>query len=145
MSRTKLNNEAGFTLLEAIFVLFVVSLIGLIAIGLFPKYEEKKVDTFLEQLRQDIVLMQQSAISHSNSHQLHFYPMDHQYVITNGIETILIRNYDHDIVIDLNTLPSSLTFGPDGNIGRGGTMYVSYKTKKYKIVFQLGAGRFYIA
>lgn len=142
MVQIKQRKEAGFTLLESIFVLSVVSLIALVAVGIFPKFEEKKGEKFLEQFRRDVVFMQQSAMSHSTRHKLHFLPANHQYVITNEMETILVRNYDHELLVELDTLSSPLIYGADGNINKGGTMYVSFKSKKYKVVFQLGEGRF---
>ena len=35
-----------------------------------------------------------------------------------------------------------MTYNPSGNINRGGTILLSYRSYKYEIVFQLGRGRF---
>jgi competence protein ComGD len=137
------HKEAGFTFLEAIFVLSIISLISIIAIGLFPKYEDRKAENFLEQLEQDIVFMQQAAMSHNTRHRLHWFILNHRYVITNGeTAALIVRDYDSDLEINLDTLSIPIIYGPDGNINKGGTMYVSYKKKKYKVVFQIGKGRF---
>ncbi|WP_028399188.1 competence type IV pilus minor pilin ComGD [Ectobacillus panaciterrae] len=138
------HKEAGFTFLEALFVLSIVSLISIITLSLYPKYESRKAEDFLEQFQRDLVFMQQSAISHNVRHRLHWFAANHRYVITKGdTGALIVRDYDPDVQIRFDTLAAPIIYGPDGNINKGGTMYVSYKNKKYKVVFQLGKGRFY--
>ncbi|MBO9129667.1 competence type IV pilus minor pilin ComGD [Bacillus sp. 165] len=141
-----IRSEDGFTLLEMLLVLFVVSLLsGLAYVNLIPLYEGKKAEQFFEQLNEDILFMQELAMSTSERTNLQWFPQSHRYIIQQTYEEgpLLSRYYDKKIRVDLHTFPSIMTYSGKGNINRGGTIYVYYKQKTYKIVFQLGKGRFY--
>ncbi|UOY93993.1 type II secretion system GspH family protein [Ectobacillus sp. JY-23] len=145
MIRSKISKmRQGFTFLETLLVLSIVSILLIVSFGLYPKYEARVLEHFLEQLQKDIMFMQQTAMSHNIRHRLHWFPSDSRYVITGeGTVAVLVRNYDTDIQVRFETLSLPLIYSANGNISRGGTMYVSYKKSIYKVVFQLGKGRFY--
>lgn len=135
----------GFTLLEMLIVLSAISILSVVTyFNLSSIYEKQKIDQFINQFSQDILFMQQSAISHRNRHTLRWFPNQAKYSVTSSGETdpVLVRYYPSDIQVNLNTFPNPMAYGADGNINRGGTIIVSYKTKTYYIVFQLGRGRF---
>ncbi|CAG9613898.1 hypothetical protein BACCIP111899_03125 [Bacillus rhizoplanae] len=135
----------GFTLLEMLIVLSAISILSVVTyFNLSSIYEKQKIDQFMNQFSQDILFMQQAAISHRNRHMLRWFPNQAKYSVTSSGETdpVLVRYYSSDIQVNLNTFPNPMTYGADGNINRGGTIIVSYKTKTYYIVFQLGRGRF---
>ncbi|MFD3447746.1 competence type IV pilus minor pilin ComGD [Microbacteriaceae bacterium 4G12] len=137
--------ERGFTLLETLLVLFIVSVLATVGyMNLQPIYEHRKIEQFVEQFQQDVIFMQQAALSNNRRYALRLYPEQHKYNITQvGAENAtLVRYYDSQLNIDIGTLPQPLTYRENGNINRAGTMYVSYKNRKYSIVFQIGKGRF---
>jgi competence protein ComGD len=143
--RSKLSKrQQGFTFLETLLVLSIVAILLIVSFGLYPKYETRVIEHFLEQLQKDIMFMQQTAMSHNMRHRLHWFSSDSRYVITGeGAVAILVRDYDADIKVHFGTLSLPLIYSANGNIARGGTMYVSYKKSTYKVVFHLGKGRFY--
>ncbi|MFX3624891.1 MAG: competence type IV pilus minor pilin ComGD [Ectobacillus sp.] len=135
--------QGGFTFLEMVIVLGIVSLISLIGMSVFPLYDSRKDEQFLEQFRQDIVFMQQAAISNNSRYSLRWFTAHNKYIITSGdMKVALVREYDPEIKVELVTLSSPMTYNANGNINKGGMMYVFYKQNKYKVVFQLGRGRF---
>ncbi|MGY2609842.1 comG operon protein ComGD [Bacillus pretiosus] len=137
--------QKGFTLLEMLLVLFAISVLSMVTyFNVHSLHEKQKVEQFLRQFSNDILYMQQLAINRQKHYTLRWYKDKHMYYIgelsTNL--TIIKREYDSDIQIDLNTFPNPMTYNPSGNINRGGTILLSYRSYKYEIVFQLGRGRF---
>ena len=88
--------------------------------------------------------MQQLAINRQKHYTLRWHKDRHMYYIgeSSTDHSIIKREYDSDIQLDLNTFPNPMTYNPSGNINRGGTILLSYRSYKYEIVFQLGRGRF---
>ncbi|CAI8747473.1 competence protein ComG [Bacillus pseudomycoides] len=137
--------QKGFTFLEMLLVLFIISILSVVTyFNVAPLYEKQKVEQFLKQFSQDILYMQQLAINRRNLHMLRWSPEKHMYSIwESGDESSLfIREYERDIKIDLNTFPNPMTYNANGNINKAGTILLSYRSRTYEIVFQLGRGRF---
>ncbi|MCH1624915.1 competence type IV pilus minor pilin ComGD [Fredinandcohnia quinoae] len=142
------HNEKGFTLIESLLVLSILTIItSIVILQLKPLHDSRKIDFFLEQLQDDIFYSQQYAISHSEQVNVIFNENDHNYHIRSGKRNVIIldREYDESIQIDYATLGTTLTFNANGNIRKSGTIRVKYKDAIYKITFLLGKGRFYVA
>ncbi|PGK36351.1 competence protein ComG [Bacillus anthracis] len=137
--------EKGFTLLEMLLVLFAISVLSMVTyFNVHSLYEKQKIEQFLRQFSNDILYMQQLAINRQKHYTLRWHKDRHMYYIGESSTNLSIikREYDSDIQIDLNTFPNPMTYNPSGNINRGGTILLSYRSYKYEIVFQLGRGRF---
>ncbi len=106
--------------------------------------KNKKIEQFLRQFSNDILYMQQLAINRQKHYTLRWHKDRHMYYIgeSSTDHSIIKREYDSDIQLDLNIFPNPMTYNPSGNINRGGTILLSYRSYKYEIVFQLGRGRF---
>ncbi|MBG9827215.1 MULTISPECIES: comG operon protein ComGD [Bacillus] len=137
--------QKGFTLLEMLLVLFAISVLSMVTyFNVHSLHEKQKVEQFLRQFSNDILYMQQLAINRQKHYTLRWYKDRHTYYIGDSSTNLSIikREYDSDVQIDLNTFPNPMTYNPSGNINRGGTILLSYRSYKYEIVFQLGRGRF---
>ncbi|MBO1579109.1 type II secretion system protein [Bacillus sp. XF8] len=137
--------QKGFTFLEMLLVLSIISILSVVTyFNVAPLYERQKVEQFLKQFSQDILYMQQLAINRRNLHMLRWSPEKHMYSIweSGDKRSLFIREYERDIKIDLNTFPNPMTYNANGNINQGGTILLSYRSRTYEIVFQLGRGRF---
>ncbi|HDR7791969.1 TPA: type II secretion system protein [Bacillus luti] len=137
--------QKGFTLLEMLLVLFAISILSLVTyFNIHSLYERQKVEQFLRQFSNDILYMQQVAINRQKHYTLRWYKGRNMYYIgESGTNHFIVKRvYDNDIQIDLHTFPNPMTYNPKGNINRGGTVLLSYRSYKYEIVFQLGRGRF---
>ena len=137
--------QEGFTLLEMLLVLFAISVLSMVTYyNVHSLYEKQKIEQFLRQFSNDILYMQQLAINRQKHYTLRWHKDRHMYYIGESSTdlSIIKREYDSDIQLDLNTFPNPMTYNPSGNINRGGTILLSYRSYKYEIVFQLGRGRF---
>ncbi|MBE5104237.1 type II secretion system protein [Bacillus thuringiensis] len=137
--------QKGFTLLEMLLVLFAISVLSMVTyFNVHSLYEKQKVEQFLRQFSNDILYMQQLAINRQTHYTLRWYKEKNVYYIgeSGTNHSIVQRDYDNDIQIDLYTFPNPMTYNPSGNINKGGTILLSYRSYKYQIVFQLGRGRF---
>ncbi|MFD5262230.1 comG operon protein ComGD [Bacillus wiedmannii] len=137
--------QKGFTFLEMLLVLFAISVLSMVTyFNVHSLYEKQKIEQFLRQFSNDIFYMQQLAINRQKHYTLRWHKDRHMYYIGESSTNFAIikREYDSDIQLDLNTFPNPMTYNPSGNINRGGTILLSYRSYKYEIVFQLGRGRF---
>ncbi|WP_263702890.1 comG operon protein ComGD [Bacillus thuringiensis] len=137
--------QKGFTLLEMLLVLFAISVLSMVTyFNVHSLYEKQKIEQFLRQFSNDILYMQQLAINRQKHYTLRWHKDRYMYYIGEPSTNLSIikREYDSDIQLDLNTFPNPMTYNPSGNINRGGTILLSYRSYKYEIVFQLGRGRF---
>ncbi len=137
--------QKGFTLLEMLLVLFAISVLSMVTyFHVHSLYEKQKIEQFLRQFSNDILYMQQLVINRQKHYTLRWHKDRHMYYIgeSSTDHSIIKREYDSDIQLDLNTFPNPMTYNPSGNINRGGTILLSYRSYKYEIVFQLGRGRF---
>lgn len=137
--------QNGFTFLEMLLVLSIISILSIVTyFNVAPLYERQKVERFFRQFSQDILYMQQLAINHRNLYMLRWVPEKHMYSIweSGDARALMLREYERDIKVDLNTFPNPMTYNANGNINQGGTILLFYRARTYEIVFQLGRGRF---
>jgi competence protein ComGD len=143
-----MRKQSGFTLIEMLMVLTIVSVLTVVA---FPEMrsliEVKQINYFIAQFKDDMLYAQQYAMAHKTPVAIVFYHEEPTYRITeeNTFGRILLhRSYSPKLQIKLTTLQSPLIFSPNGNINKSGTIFVTYGKQTYKIVFLLGKGRCYV-
>lgn len=143
------SKQNGFTLIEMLIVMSVIMLISLFNIHSFQNYmEQKKIDSFMEQLEEDLLYAQMCAMANQAITYVRFY--DDRYFIEyyeNGSneKTTYCRFYQEGIKIQFltNSMGKKVIYNPSGNVKEFGKFQVKYKKLKYTVVFQLGRGRFY--
>ncbi|MCA0986007.1 competence type IV pilus minor pilin ComGD [Guptibacillus algicola] len=145
----KHHNEmfsSGYTLIEMMIVLTVFSLmLGLVFIQIAPTQSASSTRHFLEKLQSDIRYTQELAYSTGKPHRLSFSPSTHTYtVISNATNVIKSANIPENITIKKGTLGHHIVYVGNGNIQTAGTILINDGKEEYKLVVQLGAGRFYI-
>lgn len=115
-------------------------------INLVPLYNQKVIDTFLHQFEKDMMYAQQHALVNKEATSILFEPSGYRYMIgENKISLPLVeRKYDEDIIIEATNFSNRIVFNGNGSIRRGGTIFISYQTQTYKVVYYLGKGRFNI-
>ncbi|MGE7601241.1 competence type IV pilus minor pilin ComGD [Peribacillus sp. NPDC097675] len=131
---------------ETLIVLVVFLLLSALGLNLYPNFfkgMENKM--FLNQLNEDIFYAQQYAISHESL--IYFY-MDNErgvYTIYSYKEEgILERTIPKDIRFLKGTLGAAFYFNQYGNASKAGTMTIDTTNGKYKLVVNIGKGRFRI-
>lgn len=133
----------GFTLLETMFVLGVVSIMLLLAVPLsWSLLEHQQEKQFLDTLQSDLLLIQSLSEQEEELIQIIFHEKDYL-VQTSRTKEKTIRSF-----------PPGWTFPPrsytsisfkDGQIRKPGTIKFKINNEKeVKLVFPLGKGRGYI-
>ena len=143
------KNEDGFTLIEVLMVLGCLTLMLTIASAVTCKmletYEQK---AFLNQLEKDLYYAQVYAMENNtyvllrfmtdqNEYSAYSYKTNSHIITTRKAESIKFKK--------VGNVP--VTYIPAGNIQSPTTINLTDKNGKtiYKLVFQLGRGRFYIS
>ncbi|MBL3646525.1 competence type IV pilus minor pilin ComGD [Bacillus vallismortis] len=134
----KLNEEEGFTLLESLLVLSLASIL-LIAVftALPPIYGNTAVRQAAWQLKNDIMLAQQTAMSSHQRTKILFQRKDYQLIMDN---TVIERPYPTGLSIEPLTLKDRLEFNEKGHPNTGGKIRVKGHDA-YDITVYLGSGR----
>lgn len=143
-------NQSGFTLIESIIVLSVFLLIASLSLYLIkPHYLLFEKERFISLFTSDIFYSQQYAISHQkrlfvyiNQKENYYYILDKE---TN--KRIIDREISPTVKVEQGTLGKrDIEFDilPDGGTSKFGTFFFTVEQNRYKVVFQIGVGRFYV-
>ncbi|MEI5908092.1 competence type IV pilus minor pilin ComGD [Bacillus spongiae] len=137
------NSQAGFTLLETLFVLFMVSIIFSLATFSFQAFQsQSKQRQFIHQLTIDLYEAQTYAIHYETAVYVQFY--SHKYhVKTQGGKLLFVRQLPENSSVQSNSF-NSFTFYPNGNTNRFGTIKFQIENQTIKCTFFIGKGRFYV-
>lgn len=140
-----IKKQAGFTLLEMLFVLSVFLIISIIAVFLVKQqYQKLEREIFISQFRSDVYYAQQYAISHQHQIYMNLYENQHYYIRNRANQFIVDRYYSKDIEITSGSIGLYIGFLPDGNISSFGSFGLKIHNDLYKVTFLIGRGRFYI-
>lgn len=141
------NKQTGFTLIEILIVLTILSTItSLSLLQLKPVIEAKKIQSFFETLETDLLYAQNYAMSHSETVYVYFIDKEFHYKLTVGSarDEVLRRNYTNHITIPYTNLTPGIVYLSNGNLSKSGNIIFDYKGDVYKVTFLLGKGRFYV-
>lgn len=131
---------------ETLIVLVVFILISTLGLNLYPSFSKGMQNKmFLNQLNEDIFYGQQYAISHESL--IYFY-------VDNEKERYTIYSYKEEAIVERKippgiqflkgTLGASFYFNQYGNASKAGTMTIDTSKGRYKLVVNIGKGRFRI-
>ncbi|GEN87393.1 competence type IV pilus minor pilin ComGD [Oceanobacillus sp. FSL W8-0428] len=139
-----LQTERGFTLIETLFALSILSVILL----LIPKHQIEQIDKlesrhFLDTLEMDVLYIQnkRSTQESGKSYILRFYPDN--YSILFNYSTEIRREYPPLFSLD-TPFPKDIEFSVGGVIKNPQSILISFGEERYRIVFPFGKGRFYV-
>ena len=142
-------NEDGFTLVEMVIVLGCLSLmltiVNTVSSKMFDGYEQK---AFLNQLQKDIYYAQAFAIENRTYVTFRFMTNQNDYTAYNYSNSHILTSTQKPESIRFKAVGNIVvSFTSAGNIEVPGTINLVDRNGKiiYKLVFQLGRGRFYIA
>ncbi|MGE1162497.1 competence type IV pilus minor pilin ComGD [Peribacillus simplex] len=140
------HSNGGYTLSETLIVLVIFILLISISPNLYPSFTKgMEIRLFLSQFHEDLFYAQQYAISHEGLIYLHIDNTNKFYSVSSYKEgTLLERSIPEDIQFLSGTLGFSFHFNQYGNASKAGTMMVDTSKGKYKLVLNIGKGRFRI-
>lgn len=137
-------NNKGFTLIETIFVMTILSLILLVTMHLTVKTLEKvTLNDGVKDFETKLEYLETLSIARKKPILVWFTPNARsiKYQIErNKIETLSI--YDGRIS-KYNKL-TTVVYDGHGNINKFGTLKLSFKDKNYKVIFRIEKGRYII-
>lgn len=143
-----MKNSGGFTMVEMLIVLSAFLMLSLTSAFLFsPQKDMLEKELFFTQLKSDLLYGQQYAISHQETIIVHFMPENNYYYIRNmdyAAPYLAKRYYSPDIKVKQGSMNLLFHYQADGNIDSFGSIYFIAGSKKYKMMFQIGKGRFYV-
>jgi competence protein ComGD len=131
-------------------MMIVLLIIGIIGSAAYPKFnafiKNRKTEYFLNSLEKDIMIIQQKAFNESSVYRLTFNNYKDMYQIgTYSSNKVLNRPIPKHITIEGQAMELTIQFNQNGNISRAGTLYIYSEDAVYKMVFQVGKGKFYVA
>ncbi|AOH55689.1 hypothetical protein ABE28_015115 [Peribacillus muralis] len=131
---------------ETLIVLTIFVLLLSITPNLYPRFHKGMEERmFLSQFHEDLFYAQQYAISHESLIYLHINNGNKIYIISSYKEgRILERSIPADVHFLSSTLGHSFHFNQNGNVSKAGTMRIDTPKGKYKLVLNIGKGRFRI-
>lgn len=134
----KVNKEKGFTLLESLLVLSLASILLIAVFTVLPPiYANTSVRQAAWQLKNDIMLAQQTAISSHQRTKILFQRKEYQLVMG---DTVIERPYAKGLSIEPQTLKDRLEFNEKGHPNAGGKIRIKGHTS-YDMTIYLGSGR----
>ncbi len=140
----KVSNNLGYTLLESLVVLSIVSIMSFVLIAnLVPIHQAKIIETFFDQFEKDMMYAQQYALLNEETIYILFRGNRYQYTIeqSNLAGSLIVRNYHQGIKIEGGTMKNRVTFRANGAIQTSGSLLITYNNRTYKVTFYLGKGR----
>ena len=131
---------------ETLIVLVIFILLLSITPNLYPSFNRGMEERlFLSQFHEDLFYAQQYAISHEGLIYLHIDDVNKIYTVSSYKEgKILERSIPADIHFLSGTLGFSFYFNQNGNVSKAGTLMIETSKGKYKLVLNIGKGRFRI-
>ena len=135
----------GFTLIEMLLTLSILSILFLLTIplqsDLLTKQQEEQ---FIEVLQQDVLLIQNQSSKHRRD-EMYIRFFDDYYSILSGVnKPFAYREYPADWTLVTTNQSRLIRFVQTGTILQPRTLVMYTPSHKLYIVFPLGKGRFYI-
>lgn len=132
----------GFTLVEMLLVLSLLSIIILLSIPIHHEIVTKEDENrFMQILLFDILYVQNLAMTTSDPVILRF-KNDHYVILRQTDQVLYKRTIPSNIIIQTNTL-KQISFTSTGTIRKAGTMRFNASTRTFKLICPLGKGRCY--
>lgn len=140
MGTSAMKNDKGFTLLELLFVLLVLSVVSVIVLpSLFQTLAKQEAKHFFQLFESDAFLTQNKSLYTPTNDRI---LMDRHHYVISGDGKVLIRNYPNDL--DLTSEKIRIRFSLSGTIVEPTTYRFISQSGIYKVIFPFGKGRFYL-
>ncbi|TKD70094.1 prepilin-type N-terminal cleavage/methylation domain-containing protein [Pseudalkalibacillus hwajinpoensis] len=136
----------GYTLIEMLIVLSAFSiLLSLVFLQISPTQTASSTRHFIEEMQADIRYAQELSYTDGKSHRFSISADTHTYSIQSTASNVIkTRDIPKHISIEKGTLGYQIVFGANGNVQKAGTLFIKAEEEEYKLVVQVGAGRFYL-
>ncbi|MDT0016625.1 competence type IV pilus minor pilin ComGD [Listeria swaminathanii] len=135
----------GFTLLEMLLVLSIsFTLITLTILPISKTLSTLTEKQLLEEVKATIYLAQINAITTNEDTTISFNPVGNQLVASTNSRTLATTPFAETIKLTQSKTETFRYSGSDGSINRFSTIRFASSANSYKLIFQIGKGRFRI-
>lgn len=134
-------NDKGFTLIESLLVLAILTLITFISTQIIVKQnEEKEIHHFFEQLKLDILTIESYSIE-NNYANIILSPSMNKYQASNQLGKVLFeRKIPESLKMNIDSNLKSIQF-TSGKIRNFGKMIFNYEGKNIEFIVYIERGR----
>ena len=139
----KLSAHKGFTMLEMLLVLFIVSILMSLTFIKLPIYNSHSQEDEIQNISYLLQGTQMSALSNQQSYTVSFHKYNNTITVRDSSRKV-IKNYTLK-VCKLNDYGlTSYSYKKNGDTTAFGTVYLSCQKKNIRIIMQIQKGRFRI-
>ncbi|UJL44839.1 prepilin-type N-terminal cleavage/methylation domain-containing protein [Virgibacillus sp. NKC19-16] len=139
-----MKKQSGFTLVELLLVLSILSILLLLSVPLnisgLQKHQDKQ---FLETFQYDVLYIQNLAATTTDDKRVYIRFHNDRYEIIVERKTLETRYYPDGWEVDPRAM-GELSFKSTGTIRQPGRIKMTSKHDTYFVVFPLGKGRGYV-
>ena len=141
----KMKNEHGFSIIELLLVLLLLSFIIGLAVPNFGSMSEYYlIENWVQQFIMIYYWSQQQAIDKDQWVEIVFYPSINTYIIRNEKKTLKKVTYNKNIYITNTLYNNRIRFNANGNLAlQNGTITIKTAKKIRNIVIQMYTGQIY--
>jgi competence protein ComGD len=140
------HNQEGFTLIETMVVLMIVTLILPISLRQYARVSERQqLNAFVSQLEEVIHFAQMTAIAEDRYVVVELHNNTHEVEVVLGVKQIKKMDVNQGISFENGTRGLTLKFTSNGTlVGNAGSIFIKTEHFTEKVMFLLGQGRFYV-
>ncbi|WP_449355721.1 competence type IV pilus minor pilin ComGD [Virgibacillus natechei] len=139
-----MKKQSGFTLVELLLVLSILSILLLLSVPLNISGLQKHQDNqFLETFQYDVLYIQHLATTTTDDKRAYIKFNNANYEIVENRKTLETRYYPDGWEVD-PWAKKELSFKSTGTIRQPGKIKMTSKNNTYFVVFPLGKGRGYV-
>ena len=134
-----MQNRKGFTLVEMLFTLFIITLLSLVSLTFYNTKSDEKI--VLENYMEVKSIIEEARTIALTTHR--------KVSLEINKNRIGYQNDSHERILELSkdielTGIKKIHFNENGVINQGNHMFIGTSNLKFKIVFNIGSGDFYL-
>lgn len=141
-----MRNECGFTLVEALISLVIVTTMSLISYPfIINLYDYIRLNQALTTFQADLHYVRDfnmMPLAGDQRMTLRIHHNEDRYIILIGNDVRLERNLPNRVTMPHNNNRSNISFNRQGNLGAGRTIRVTSRRIERRVVFSVGVGGF---
>ncbi|MFJ5964886.1 competence type IV pilus minor pilin ComGD [Bacillus sp. NPDC093026] len=140
------SQEKGFTLIEQLMILLVLSILLSIIVGKVPSIlESAEAKKQMNVIKQDLQLASYTAFIEKTGVDVHFHQSDLSYqVIVKNKDRVIASYQNKNGSIQQSTFQQPIHFNVNGNPSSGGSLILQFGSQTYKLTVYLGSGRIHV-
>ncbi|AVM24600.1 competence type IV pilus minor pilin ComGD [Bacillus pumilus] len=145
MSKLILHDK-GFTLIEQLMILLVLSILLSAIGGKIPNLiESAEAKRQVNIMKQDFQLAAYTALIKKTRVHVEFHPPHVSYRVVDQKDGEIIASFQHQKgSIKSSTFPKGIYFNVNGHPSSGGSLMIQFGSQTYKLTIYLGSGRIHV-